>query len=157
MLEILLLLILLLLSINTSPCGSWGSTVMFCWKGRFLRGNFNEWSKVLFSLSALQQDMSVAYEKEPSDLPLLAPCSPGGWWQPCVGSKNDSSLVINHESREVALGLALLVPQMCLMGLADLSVGSVDIKPGWNRTEQHMAHHMLGRPLLHHLSFLYLT
>jgi len=50
---------------------------MFCWKGRFRRGNFNQGSKVLFGLSALQQDMSMAYEKEPSDLPLPAPSPPG--------------------------------------------------------------------------------
>lgn len=68
--------------------------------------------------------------------------------QPCHQSQDQGS-----SFREPAL----LILQMCLMGLADLSVGSVHIKPGWNRTEQHMAHHMLGRPLLHRLSFLYLT
>lgn len=36
--------------------------------------------------------------------------------------------------------------------VADLSVGYVDIEPGWNRVEQHMAHHISGRPLLHHLT-----
>lgn len=91
-------------------------------------------------------------------LTTAASLLPHGWWQSCVGSKNVGSLVINHKSREIPVErLALLVLQMCLMGLAGLSVGAVDVKPGWTRTEQHMVHHMIGRPLLHHLSSLYLT